>query len=257
MKLAADNIHALNPVVATALRELDPAPIRDLAVRCSQAGASYIDLNPGYLSAKQVDRMEFLVETVQEAVPLPLILDSPNPRILERGLKACRDVPILNAVWLEKEKLEGILPLAVEYHASVVLLLMDDRSFSPRTTEEKLAIAIELREIALKAGIASEDLIFDPILPNLSWDDAYSRICQGIETVRLLSSGAVFQDYARTMAGLSNLLSGGSGKHAKGIDSLCMTLLAGAGLEIILANCMNRGLASTWSALSGILTSER
>ena len=140
--LAADNLHGLNPVVRDAMKRLDPRPIQDLARRCEQAGALFIDLNPGYLSPRHEDRMAFLVEAVQEAVSLRLILDSPHPRVLAAGLSACREAPVLNALSLEEEKLDGILPLAVEHKTELVLLLMDDRSNTPPGLEEKLAIAI-------------------------------------------------------------------------------------------------------------------
>ena len=39
MIIAADNLTGANPVVAQALRDLDPAPIQDLARRCAAAGA--------------------------------------------------------------------------------------------------------------------------------------------------------------------------------------------------------------------------
>jgi len=38
MRLAADNLHALNPVVADALRNLDPGPLQELARRCELPG---------------------------------------------------------------------------------------------------------------------------------------------------------------------------------------------------------------------------
>ena len=110
MIIAADNLTGANPVVAQALRDLDPAPIQDLARRCAAAGARVLDLNPGYLSRRLEDRMAFMVTAVQEVTTLPLILDSPNPRVLAGGLAVSRDRPILNAVTLEEHKLEEILP---------------------------------------------------------------------------------------------------------------------------------------------------
>ena len=50
MIVAADNLHALNPVVAAALKDLDPGPLQELARRCEQAGAKILDLNPGFLA---------------------------------------------------------------------------------------------------------------------------------------------------------------------------------------------------------------
>ncbi len=242
MLIAADNIHAMNPTVSDALRRLDPEPIRELTRACARNGAELIDLNPGYLSPRHEDRMQFLVETVQEVTSLRLILDSPNARVLARGLASCRDTPILNALSLEPLKLQEILPLAVEHGTDLVLLLMDAHSFTPPSTEEKISLVLELREHALSAGLPQENLIFDPVLPSLSWDDAFLRVAEDIKTVRLLASGAILQEPVRTMVGLSNLRSGHSSAYGAETDCTCLTLLAGAGLHMALANTLSPDL---------------
>ena len=173
--VAADNLTAANPGVALALKNLEPRPLKDLARRCEQAGATMLDLNPGYLSPRFEDRITFLVEAVQEATKLRLILDSPSARVLARGLKACRQPPILNACTLEEEKLRDIMPLAASHGLDLVLLLLDANSFPAVTLEGKVTLALELRHQALDAGIDSTRLIFDPVLPNLSWPDAWRQ----------------------------------------------------------------------------------
>lgn len=253
MILAADNIHGLNPVVADAMRRLDPAPIRDLATRCREAGAGWLDINPGYLSRKNEDRMSFLVETVQDSTNLRLILDSPSPRVLARGLSACREKPILNGLSAEPQKLQEILPLAAEHKTELIVLLMDAKSFSPPTLDEKIALALEMRDRALAAGLSDDDLIYDPILPNMSWEDANLRVAEALKAVRLLSSGAILQDPARTVVGLSNLASGMSSRFPAGLDELCLGLLAGAGLSIVLANALRPELAQAISVINGII----
>ncbi len=50
MLIAADNLNALNPVVAASLKHLDKRPLQDLVRRLDQTGVDLIDLNPGYLS---------------------------------------------------------------------------------------------------------------------------------------------------------------------------------------------------------------
>jgi len=238
MRLAADCLTSTNPVVARALEALDPAPLQELARRCQEAGAHLLDLNPGYLPERRLDRMTFMVEAVQEAVDLPLILDSPQAPALARGLAACRRKPILSALTLEPHKLAEILPLAVEHDTDLVVLLLDERSFSPPEVEGKLAVAVELRERALGAGLAPERLIFDPVLPNLSWPDALPRTGAVIRTVRWLSGGQVFGEPARTMAGVSNLRSGLRQHYAVTLDTMVLALLAGAGVEIALADVL-------------------
>jgi 5-methyltetrahydrofolate corrinoid/iron sulfur protein methyltransferase len=93
MIFAADNINPMNPVVAQAMDALDPAPVRDLARRCTAAGAFWIDINPGPLPAGRRDRMRFLVDAVQEAADVRLILDSADAEVLAEGLRACRQAP--------------------------------------------------------------------------------------------------------------------------------------------------------------------
>lgn len=236
MIFAADTMHAMNPVVTEALRTLDPNPLQELALRCEQAGARLLDLNPGYLPRHQEDRMAFMVDAVQQVSSIPLMLDSPNPRVLARGLQSCRQKPILNALSLEPHKLQETLPLAVAHQTPLVLLLMDERSFAPPRLEEKLAIAIELREHALAAGLHHEQLIFDPVLPNLSWQDGPAQVKEVIKAVRILGNGSLFQEPARTMAGLSNLRSGLQRYYPVEVATTCLSLLAGAGLSYALAN---------------------
>jgi len=241
MILAADNLQIFNPVVAAALEKQDPRPLQELARRCRGAGAAMLDLNPGFLSKRREDRMAFMVDAVQEAVDLPLILDSPKAKILEKGLAACRGKPILNALTLEPKKLEETLPLAAAHQTDLVLLLLDERSFPPPTLEGKIALAVELRERALAAGMPAERLIFDPVLPNLSWPDAWEQVRECIKTVRLLAGGAVFPEPARTMAGLSNLRSHLRRVYTLEVEKTCLAMLAGAGLSIALADVLQPG----------------
>lgn len=245
MILAADNLHALNPVLADALEKLDPEPVRGLVRRCEASGARYIDVNPGYLSQRREDRMTFLVEAVQEATSKTLILDSPNPRVLAKGLEACREAPILNALTLEPQKIQEILPLAAQHGAPLIVLLLDERSFTPPTMEEKLSLAVELSEHAASAGLGLGDLIFDPVLPNLSWHDGYHRVGQVVETVRLFAGGAVFQEPVKTVVGLSNLRSGLRRQIPFQVEAVCLSLLAGAGLHMVLADALDPQVSET------------
>ncbi len=252
MKFAADNLHGLNPDIAEALKKLDPEPIRKLVKRFESAGADFIDINPGHLGRKNEDRMAFLVETVQSTTNLRLILDSSDPRLLEIGLGVAKDNPILSALSMEPTKLQGILPLAKSSNSELVILLMDAKSFTPPTVDEKISLALELRSICLDYGIDSDRLIFDPVLPNITWPDAMFRIGEAIKTVRLLSSGAVFQEHARTMCGVSNIRSGVKRLFPENLEVLAIAGLAGAGIEILLANALNKNIADHVATLKMI-----
>ncbi len=251
--VAADNLHALNPVVAKALQTLDPHPLQELARRVEQAGAQLIDINPGYLASRHLDRMAFMVEAVQEVTTVRLILDSPNARALARGLKVCRRPPILNACTLEDDKLREILPLAAAHQTDLVLLLLDARSFPAASLEGKITLAVELREHALAAGLKDVHLIYDPVLPNLTWPDAWEQTAAVVKTVRLLASGEILQTPARTMVGLSNLRSGLRHTYPVRVEEAALGVLAGAGLQIALVDVLQPGLIDTVRVINQVV----
>jgi 5-methyltetrahydrofolate corrinoid/iron sulfur protein methyltransferase len=242
MLIAADNLNALNPVVAVSLKHLDKKPLQDLVRRLDQTGVDLIDLNPGYLSPRHEDRMVFLVEAVQEVSTTRLILDSPNPGVLAKGLAVCQKPPILNALTLEEQKLQEILPLAVRAGTDLVLLFLDEHSMTPPALEEKLALAARLRDLSLVAGVQETHLIYDPVLPNLSWPDVYYQTSAVVKTIRLLAGGALFGEPTRTMVGLSNLRSGRRQLYPLELETSCLGLLAGAGLNIALLDVFQPGL---------------
>ena len=243
--IAADNLNILNPVVAQALDALDPQPLQELARRLEQAGADLIDINPGFLPPRRHDRMAFMVESVQQVTNLRLILDSPDARVLARGLAAADKPPILNACTLEEEKLREILPLAAAHGTDLVLLLLDARSFPAAGLEGKITLALELREHALAAGLTDAQLIYDPVLPNLTWPDAWAQVGEVVKAVRLLHGGELWGEPARTMAGLSNLRSGLRHTYPVRVEEAALALLAGAGLGLALVDVLQPGLMET------------
>jgi 5-methyltetrahydrofolate corrinoid/iron sulfur protein methyltransferase len=251
--IAADNLNILNPMVGQALSALDPQPLQELARRLEQAGADLIDINPGFLPPRRHDRMAFIVESVQQVTNLRLILDSPDARVLARGLAAADKPPILNACTLEEEKLREILPLAARHGTDLVLLLLDARSFPAAGLEGKIALALELREHALAAGLTDAQLIYDPVLPNLTWPDAWEQTAAIVKTVHLLTDGEVFQTPGRTMVGISNLRSGLRHTYPVRVEEAVLGVLAGAGLEIALADVLQPGLMDTVKIINQVV----
>jgi cobalamin-dependent methionine synthase I len=253
LTIAADNLNILNPPVAAALAARNPEPLQELARRCEQAGAQLIDINPGYLAPRHLDRMAFMVEAVQEVTDLRLILDSPHARVLARGLAVVNRPPILNACTLEPDKLQAILPLAAAPGTDLVLLLLDARSFPAASLEGKIALALELREHALAAGLKDAQLIFDPVMPNLAWPDAWDQVREVVKTVRLLAGGDLWGEPARAMAGLSNLRSGLRHTYPVGLEAAALGVLAGAGLQVALVDVLQRGLMETVKVINQVV----
>ena len=126
-----------------------------------------------------------------------------------------------------------------------MLLLLDARSFPAAGLEGKITLALELREHALAAGLTDAQLIFDPVLPNLTWPDAWAQVGEVVKAVRLLHGGELWGEPARTMAGLSNLRSGLRHTYPVRVEEAALALLAGAGLGLALVDVLQPGLMET------------
>jgi 5-methyltetrahydrofolate corrinoid/iron sulfur protein methyltransferase len=239
MIVAADNINPMNQAVARAVDAMDAEPIRVLARRCAAAGAAWIDINPGPLSAKRRGRICFLVEAVQDAADARLILDSADPDTIAEGMRSCRVPPVISALTLEPRKLARMTELALESGADLVALLLDAESRVAPTVDEKIALAISLWQHCEAAGLPAERLIIDPVAPHWSWPDAPAQAAACVQAVRLLASGAALGFPVRTMCGVSNLRSGQKHIFPAHIEHTFLTMLAGAGLKAALCNALD------------------
>jgi 5-methyltetrahydrofolate corrinoid/iron sulfur protein methyltransferase len=238
MELIADNIRITKRSIREALMKKDPLPIKTLAAVCAQKGAKGIDINTGPLGKNPKESMAFFVKAVEQASDLPLFIDTTNPLAMAAGLEVARNKTIINSVSLEPAKLEKILPLAKRYEADVVGFLLYPDSRVPRDSSERFEIALELLAKFEGAGLAKERLIIDPVVPPLSWDDGLFQAREVLKTISML--GEVLGFPVRTIAGLSNLTTGGCEKYRKNlIETAYISMLAAAGLDYLMLDISN------------------
>jgi 5-methyltetrahydrofolate corrinoid/iron sulfur protein methyltransferase len=228
MQLIADDINILNPVVARAVQARESAPIAEIAGRCAVLGAAAIDVNPGPGSRKRRDTMTFCLQAVQAGTDLPVYLDSSEPEMLHQGIEQSAGRTVINGFSLEPSKVEAILPLAVQHRLPIVGFLLRPNGHVPANTEERLQIASDLLDVSTRAGLDPADLIIDPVLAPLSWNDGTAQAASVLETIRMLPElcGARVQ----TMVGLSNLTSGARQPAAPMLEAMYLARLAEAGL---------------------------
>jgi len=186
--------------IRPAMEARDSAAIIDLAKRQTEAGASFIDVNAGMFHDNEIEILEWLINTIQEHVSTPFAIDSPNPLAIKAGLKANKNgKPIINSITGERERLEAILPLAVEYNTGIIALCMDD-SGMPETADERIGIARTLIKELTAAGIALEDIYIDPMIRPIGTGSHYGNVA--LDTMRVVK-----QEYpeAHIACGLSNI----------------------------------------------------
>ena len=126
MLLVGESINIMSKTIGPAMRKLEAGPVQKMAVDQTEAGVDYLDLNIGPAKKGGVERMEWLVKTVQEVSDLPLFLDTTNVDAIEAGLKIHRGRAVINSISCRPERMDALLPLVKEYECDFVALLVED-----------------------------------------------------------------------------------------------------------------------------------
>jgi 5-methyltetrahydrofolate--homocysteine methyltransferase len=145
--------------------------------------ADVLDVNVGFPGVDDVKLLPETVKILQDNFDIPLCLDSPNPKAIEAALKVAKGKCLINSANGEERSLQALLPLAKEYGAAVIGLVMDDDGIT-HLPEKRLAIAEKILERAVKMGIKEENIVIDPLAMAVS---AESNACMiTLETIRLV-----------------------------------------------------------------------
>lgn len=167
MIVIGERINTTRKSIGAAVEKKDAEFIQNEAKKQETAGAHYIDVNCGTRIKDEVGDMEWLVNTIQEATDLPLCIDSPNHKALNKGLSLVKKKAIVNSITGEKDRIELILPLVKKYKASVVALTMDE-SGMPESAQQRYDIAARILEEVKKEGVEEEDVYFDLLVRPIS-----------------------------------------------------------------------------------------
>jgi 5-methyltetrahydrofolate--homocysteine methyltransferase len=153
------------------------------AVAQVEAGADLLDVNVGGKGIDEASVLPEAVKRVADAVDVPLSIDTRVPAALEGALKACPGRPLVNSIGGEDKILASNLPIIAEHGVPMIVLCMGQEGI-PKTAEERLKIAHQVLNAAIKAGIAETDVVFDPLVMTVGADDQAARVA--LETTRRL-----------------------------------------------------------------------
>ncbi len=155
----------------------------ELAKSQIEAMADVLDVNVGYPGVDDEELLPQAVIGLQDNFDIPLCLDSPNPKAIEAALKVARGKCLINSVNAEEASLQRLLPVAREYGAAIIGLVLDDDGIT-HDPEKRLKIAEKIIDRAVRAGIREEDVIIDPMAMAVSADPNACRVT--LETIRLV-----------------------------------------------------------------------
>lgn len=242
MKIIGENIHIISPKVKKALKEKDGKFFQELAVKQDEAGAWALDLNLGPRKKDWEEVFPWMVKEVEKVTELPLCFDSTNLNGIEAGLKtATKAQPIVNSTSAEPERLEKVPLLAKKYDAKLIALTMG-RSGIPVSADERVAIALEvLIPRMLEIDYTIEDLIIDPLALTVSGCQEYCP--ELIEAVRTIQYA--WDPAPGISIGLSNVSNAVPEKNRPLINQVYCAMIMGAGLDMIIADPLDKGLQET------------
>lgn len=202
MILIGESIHTMSETMQELIKSRNPGPIQELAISQTEAGANYLDLNLCSIMTETEAAMEWVVNTVQDVVDLPLLIDTTNPDAMEVGLKLCKKRPVINSANGMKESKEKMLPMAAKYPADVVLGIYDEQG-APPSADERAMLAVDLVEYANELGIPTENIWVDPGLYPVSNNQDHVVAC--IEFIQMIDDVV---PGIKTITGISNVSTG-------------------------------------------------
>jgi 5-methyltetrahydrofolate--homocysteine methyltransferase len=159
MLIIGELINCTRKKVAEAAQKRDAQFFRELACKQMTAGAHMLDVNAG-LPECEVELLGWLVNLLQDAVPLPLCLDSADPEAVRQALPLCKRRPMVNSISDEPSRW-ALLPILKEHRPKVVALCLSE-SGVPNAVQDRVEVASRLIDRLTKEGFALDDIYVDP-----------------------------------------------------------------------------------------------
>lgn len=236
MILIGESIHIISNVVNDAVKGRDAKVIQDLAKAQADAGADYIDINLGPAKKDPEESTQWLVNTIQGVVDIPLSVDTLNPVAMEAGLKVCKKRPLLNSASGRTDSKKKMLPLAKAHNTDLVLSVLTDRGCPPDIDSRTESI-METVDYANSLGIPNEDIWVDPIILPVSADQ--KQVAEAMEFVGILGD---LLPGVKSTVGLSNV-SNGTPDELRGIlNRTYMVMMERKGLYSAISDALDEEL---------------
>lgn len=184
--------------------------------------------------------MERLLQALVKKVRLPVMIDSTDPKVIERALQLIPGKPLINSINLEdgEERFSRVVPLARRYGAALIVGCIDEDPVQGMavTAERKLAVARRAFGLLTdKFGVNPADLIFDPLVFPCASGDVHYRgsareTIEGVRRIKAEIPGA------KTLLGVSNVSFGLPPAAREVLNSVFLHECTEAGLDLAIVN---------------------
>jgi 5-methyltetrahydrofolate--homocysteine methyltransferase len=212
--------------------------ILELARQQVDSGAHGLDLCVALTErGDEAVTMRRVIKKLAPVVPVPLVIDTTEPEVMEVALQNAPGRCLLNSTHLEggPERAGRVLSLAKRYNAAVILLTIDEQGMA-KTAERKLEVARRLYAMAVEDyGLRPQDLVFDALTFTLATGDPeFSRSAlETIHGIRLIKSDL---PGVLTSLGVSNVSFGLAPAARAVLNSVMLYHCVQAGLDMAIVN---------------------
>ncbi len=190
-------------------------------------GADVLDINVGVPGIDEKHAMLEALRIVQDAVDVPLWIDTSNPEVLAAALKNVKGRPGINSTTGESKRMDVVIPLAAQHGAALVGLCIDDSGI-PQTSAKRVEIARKIIDRAEKEGLDRKNIIIDCVA--LACSTGESGATATLDTIRICTQ----ELGVNTTVGLSNVSFGLPDRPS--LNAAFMLLCAGQGMTCFIGN---------------------
>lgn len=199
-------------------------------------GAHLLDVCTAFVGRDETRDMSIYIKRLNTDAQAPIVIDTTEYPVLERSLQLIAGKPVVNSINLEdgEEKMLRKVELITKYGAASVALTIDEAGMA-RDAKGKLDIAKRIFDLAVGAGMAPEDLIFDALTFTLSTGNETDRRL-GMETldgIRLIKENL---PGVRTILGVSNISFGFDPVIRRILNSVFLHYAVEAGLDMAIVH---------------------
>ena len=249
MLIIGERINTSRRQVNEAVEKRDAVFIQTDVRAQVEAGAHLIDVNTGSRSRSELADLLWLIEVIEEAVPVRLSLDSSDPHCLEEVVKKVREIPMVNSTTAEKIRFEKMVPVIQQRECDVVALCMDERGV-PKSVDQVVEIGEKLVLDLERLGMKKERICLDPLIQAISTNtEAGLMALEAIERIHQKLPGV------KTICGLSNI-SFSLPKRSL-VNRTFLTLAMRAGLSGALIDPLDQKLMGVIKATALVLGQDR
>ncbi len=248
MLIIGESINASIKSVAEAISKRDTDFIVNLARQQVHAGAHMLDINAGSGMRDEAADIAWLVQTVQDAGEIPLVLDSSNPEVLVATYPQCKTRPMLSSLTLEPHSMEVLLPFIKDHDCSLLAMCVGG-GIMPKTAQDVFETAKVLLQKAGEAGLKPEDLYIDVAVMAIAVNTrAADKV---MESIRLIKE---YEPGVHTVCAVSNISFGLPQRRL--LNRTFIPMLAGAGADTFIVDMRDNHTMAAVIATEALLGND-